>query len=178
MSLISRIVWCLSSNDRKIRRLRKQGLVIGEGCEVLNGCDFGSEPWLVEIGDNVRITSGVKITTHDGGMWVLRHLYPELRDADRFGKVRIGSNCHIGMGAMVMPGVTVGENCVVGAHAVVTRDIPPNSVAVGVPARVIETIDEYKRKCEGSAVPTKGMTSEEKRKWFATHPGYGSVGGV
>ena len=78
--------------EKKLKKLRKRGLVIGEGCEILNGYNFGSEPYLVEIGDNVRITRGVNITTHDGGIWVLRRKYPELSNMDRFGKVRIGDN--------------------------------------------------------------------------------------
>lgn len=163
MSLLSSIKWRLMSPKGKLKKLRAQGLVIGEGCEILNGFNFGSEPYLVEIGDRVRITAGVRITTHDGGVWVLRNLYPEFEKADRFGRVRIGDNCHIGMGALIMPGVTIGENCIIGAGAVVTRDVPPNSVAVGVPARVIETIEEYALKNKDDFLPTKHLGWEEKR---------------
>ena len=79
-------------SKKKLEKLKKRGLVIGEGCEILNGYEFGSEPYLVEIGNNVRITRGVNITTHDGGVWVLRHLYPELSDIDCFSRVKIGDN--------------------------------------------------------------------------------------
>lgn len=144
-------------SKKKLEKLKKRGLVIGEGCEILNGYEFGSEPYLVEIGNNVRITRGVNITTHDGGVWVLRHLYPELSDIDCFSRVKISDNCHIGLNATIMPGVTIGKNCIVGAGAVVTHDIPDNSVAVGVPARVIESVEEYRRKSEGSFLHTKMM---------------------
>lgn len=163
MSLFSKIVWKLMSDEKRLKKLKERGLVIGEGCEILNGYKFGSEPYLVEIGDNVRITRGVNITTHDGGIWVLRRKYPNLAEMDRFGKVRIGDNCHIGMNALIMPGVTIGKNCIIGAGAVVTRDIPDNSVAVGVPARVIETVDEYMEKNKNDFLPTKGLGFEEKR---------------
>ena len=109
MSVISQIKWKLASTEKKLATLKKRGLTIGEGCEILNGYDFGSEPYLVTIGENVRITAGVKITTHDGGCWVLRHMHPELSDCDRFGRVTIGDNCHIGMNALILPGVTIGE---------------------------------------------------------------------
>lgn len=135
MSLFSLLAWRLKSNEKKLEQLKSRGLTIGTGCEILNGFDFGSEPYLVTIGDNVRLASGVKITTHDGGAWVLRHLYPELSDIDRFGRVAIGDNCHIGMDAMIMPGVTIGKNCIVGARSVVTHDVPDNTVVAGVPAR-------------------------------------------
>lgn len=150
-------------SKKKLEKLKKRGLVIGEGCEILNGYEFGSEPYLVEIGNNVRITRGVNITTHDGGVWVLRHLYPELSDIDCFSRVKTGDNCHIGLNATIMPGVTIGKNCIVGAGAVVTHDIPDNSVAVGVPARVIESVEEYRRKSEGSFLHTKMMAWSEKR---------------
>ena len=137
----------------------------GGGCEILNGFDFGSEPYLVTIGDNVRITSGVKITTHDGGVWTLRHMYPELADIDRFGRVSIGDNSHIGMDAMIMPGVTIGRNCIVGARSVVTHDVPDNTVIAGVPARPIGTIDQYREKHSSEFVNTKHMDWQEKRNF-------------
>lgn len=163
MFLFSTIAWKLTPGKKKLEKLRERGLVIGRGCEILNGYEFGSEPYLVEIGDNVRITRGVSITTHDGGVWVLRHLYPELSDVDRFARVRIGDNCHIGLNATIMPGVTIGKNCIIGAGAVVTHDIPDNSVAVGVPARVIECVDEYRAKNEDAFMHTKNLSWLEKR---------------
>ena len=56
--------------------------------------------------------------------------------------VSIGSNCWFGAGVTVCPGVTVGDNCVIGAGSVVTRDIPSNSFAAGVPCRVIRTLSD------------------------------------
>lgn len=165
MSLFSLLAWRLKSNEKKLEQLKSRGLTIGTGCEILNGFDFGSEPYLVTIGDNVRLASGVKITTHNGGVWVLRHLYPELSDIDRFGRVAIGDNCHIGMDAMIMPGVTIGKNCIVGARSVVTHDVPDNTVVAGVPARSIGTIDAYREKHEGEFVNTKHMGFEDKRRF-------------
>lgn len=57
-----------------------------------------------------------------------------------FGLDILGDNCFIGTRAMVLPGVTIGKNCVIGAGSIVTRDIPPNKLAVGSPAKVIRTI--------------------------------------
>ena len=78
-------------------------------------------------------------------MWVLRNM-KKLENADYFGKIKIGNNVHIGMNVIVMPGVTIGDNVVIGCGAIVTKNIPSNSVAVGVPAKVIESIDEYYEK--------------------------------
>lgn len=56
--------------------------------------------------------------------------------------VTIGNDCWFGANVVVCPGVTIGDNCVIGAGSVVTRDIPSNSFAAGVPARVVRTITE------------------------------------
>ena len=72
---------------------------------------------------------------------------PELR---RMGyqynaPVRIGQNCWLGAGVIVLPGVTVGDNAVIGAGSVVTRDLPSNVVAVGNPCRVLREVNERDR---------------------------------
>ena len=59
--------------------------------------------------------------------------------------VHIGSNCWIGAGALIMPGITIGDNAVIGAGSVVTRDIPANVVAVGNPCRVLREVGEHDR---------------------------------
>lgn len=56
--------------------------------------------------------------------------------------MRIGKNCWIGAGVVIVPGVTVGDNTVIGAGSVVTKDIPANVVAVGNPCRVMRPISE------------------------------------
>ena len=161
---MGQLIWKVLPRPLRLAILKRHGLRIGRNCEILNGFDFGSEPWLVTIGNNVRISAGVRITTHDGGLWVLRNLYSELHCADKFGRVIIGDNVHIGMDAMIMPGVTIGDNCVVGARAVVTHDVPDGSVVAGVPARVIESIEAYKNKSACKVLPTKGLSARRKQK--------------
>lgn len=142
-----------------------KGLSIGNNCEIHGKINWGSEPWLIRIGDHVRITDGCKFVTHDGGAWVLR-LDKKYSDITLFGKINIKNNVHIGMNTIIMPGVTIGENSIIGCGAVVVKDIPPNSVVVGVPAKVIKTVDEYKNKHENSFLHTKGMTSQELQSYL------------
>lgn len=59
--------------------------------------------------------------------------------------VRIGKNCWIGAGAILVPGVTIGDNVVVGAGSIVTKDLPDNVVAVGNPCRILREINEHDR---------------------------------
>ncbi|MEK8085856.1 acyltransferase [Aquabacterium sp. A3] len=127
---------------------------------------LGSEPYLVEIGDHVEITSGVRFITHDGGVWVLRDQNPEV---DVFGKIVIGDNVFIGFNAILMPGVVVGDNCIIGAGSVVTKSVPSNSVVAGVPAKIIRRIDEYKISSLEKSLGTKNLSPREKRKYLIAH---------
>ena len=106
---------------------------------------FGTEPWLVSLGDNVHITDEVKFLTHDGGTLILRHLIPDLEITK---PIRIGDNVYIGIRSIILPGITIGNNVIIGAGSVVTKNIPDNSVAAGVPAKIIKTMDEYRIKAE------------------------------
>jgi acetyltransferase-like isoleucine patch superfamily enzyme len=88
-----------------------------------------SYPQLIQIEDNVTISYRVTFTAHGkraANGW--KHL-----------PILLKSGCYIGVGAIILPGVTVGHNAVVGAGAVVTRDVPDNATVVGVPARVVSS---------------------------------------
>lgn len=105
--------------------------------------------------------------THDGGVKVLNSLdYFHGKRMSNYGPVEIGNNVYIGYGAMVMPNTKIGDNVIIGAGAVVTRNIKSNSVAVGVPAKVIKSIDEYYGSTLLSVVETSQLSSEEKQKFI------------
>jgi acetyltransferase-like isoleucine patch superfamily enzyme len=101
---------------------------------------FGTEPWLITIGNNVHITAGCAFVTHDGGTLILRKEVPDL---EWTAPITVGNDVYLGIRTLVMPGVKIGNRVIIGAGSVVTRDIPDNSVAVGVPAKVIKTVDAY-----------------------------------
>ncbi len=149
-----------------IWNFKRNGGKIGKGCEIYSTVEFGSEPYLIEIGNNVRITDSVKFVTHDGGLWVLRNLYEKMNAADKFGKIIIEDNVHIGWNTIIMPGVIIGKNSVIGCGSVITKNIPANSVAVGVPAKVIESIDEYYKKNVEKIVDTKFLSPKEKKHFL------------
>lgn len=149
---------------------RSKGAKIGERCEIYATASFGSEPYLINIGNHVRINSGVIFVTHDGGVWVLRDMCPEYSDIDIVGKIKIGDNVHIGTNAVIMPGVNIGNNCIVGCGAIVTKSVPDNSVAAGIPAKVIEDIGTYINKNKDNFVHTKGLNKKEKRKLLSNLP--------
>jgi acetyltransferase-like isoleucine patch superfamily enzyme len=117
------------------------GVKVGENCRIYIR-QFGTEPFLISIGDRVTITSGVKIITHDGSTILVRN------DAGHrylyYASVTIGDDVFIGINSIILPGVTIGSKVVIGAGSVVTRNIPENSVAVGNPAKVIGSFDSLK----------------------------------
>jgi len=127
---------------RKLRQAIADGLQIGSGFSYTQLPDFGSEPYLVKIGNHVRFSGQVMFSTHDGGTWVFRDR-PEYQTVRKFGRIEIGDNCFIGFRTVILPGVKIGTNCVIGAGSVVTKDVPDNTVAAGVPARVIMDYQTY-----------------------------------
>jgi acetyltransferase-like isoleucine patch superfamily enzyme len=118
---------------------RQLGVRVGEGCRIYSR-NFGSEPWLIEIGDRVTITSGVNIITHDGSGWAIRD---EAGRRFRYARVRIGSDVFIGVGSILLPGVSTGDRVVMGAGSVVTKSVPSGTVATGNPARLVGSYDDF-----------------------------------
>ena len=72
MSIFGVIMKRLMSMPEYIEYLRNQGVKIGNDCEIYKSASFGSEPYFIEVGDHICINDGVKLVTHDGGVWGLR----------------------------------------------------------------------------------------------------------
>lgn len=115
------------------------GVKVGSGCRVF-AKSFGSEPWLIEIGDRVTVTAGVVFITHDGSGWLVRD---EAGRRFRYARIVIGSDVFIGVNTILMPGVRIGDRVVVGAGSVVTKSVPSGSVVAGNPARLIMNYEGF-----------------------------------
>jgi len=101
--------WKLGSNKTRSEILRKMGVRVGEGADIAPQVSFGSEPYLIKLGNKVRISHGVEFVTHDGGAWVVRHYNPSFYNVDIMGPIEVGNNVHIGVGSVIMPGVHIGD---------------------------------------------------------------------
>lgn len=112
-----------------------KNIKLGKGVFINEGCCFQDQGG-IEIGDNALIGQQVVIATlnHD--------LAPDKRANMIPAPVKIGNNVWIGTHATILAGVTIGDNAVIAAGAVVTKDVPANSVVGGVPAKIIKTIKE------------------------------------
>lgn len=150
-----------TEDKKREKLLREMFAEIGEGCYIEppfhanwggKHVHFGKNVYAnfnltlvddthIYVGDFTMF--GPNVTVATAGHPIL----PELREkAYQYNMpVFIGRNCWLGANVTVVPGVKIGENSVIGAGSVVTRDIPPNSVALGVPCRVVRTIDEHDR---------------------------------
>jgi acetyltransferase-like isoleucine patch superfamily enzyme len=146
------------------------GVRLGADCW-LSGIDlatFGTEPFLVTLGDHVLVTSGVRFVTHDGSRWVAKGTTAEL---DVILPIVVGSNVYIGTRAIILPGVTIGDDVVVAAGAVVARDVPSGTVVGGVPARPIKTTAEFIKalSSKGVRIPHSRLPAAERRRVIERH---------
>ncbi|MCI9222758.1 MAG: sugar O-acetyltransferase [Oscillospiraceae bacterium] len=150
-----------TQQDKRTAMLKEMLAEVGEGCYVeapLHAnwggkhihfgkyvyCNFNCtlvDDTHIYVGDYTELGPNVVIAT--AGHPIL----PELREQvyQYNAPVRIGRNCWLGAGVIVVPGVTIGDNTVVGAGSVVTKDIPANVIAVGNPCRVLREINEHDR---------------------------------
>jgi len=106
----------------------------------------------IAIGDNVLIGSNVLITDHNHGKYHgdnqdAPYTIPDERELDG-GEVIIGNNAWIGDMVSIMPNVVIGNGSIIGANSVVTTDIPENSIAVGVPCKVIKRYNDETQRWE------------------------------
>ena len=148
----------------------KRGMRVGKNCQFISpGPNFGSEPYLITIGDNTTVSFDVAFVTHDAGTRVLRNLAADGTKEKQtviYGEIKIGNNSFIGCRTTILPGVKIGNNCIIGAGSVVNRDIPDNSVAAGVPCRVICGLDEYNEKHKDDFLYMVGLPDERKKSFL------------
>lgn len=121
---------------------------LGKNVSIVGQANFGSEPYLITIGDNTTISFDCAFVTHDAATRVIRNLPDGNPETVIYGPINIGQNCFIGCRSVILPGVTIGDNCIIGAGSIVNKDIPSNSVAAGAPCKIICSIDEYRKKHE------------------------------
>lgn len=127
-----------------------------------------TRPSLIEMGDNLDINDNFTVLTHDFGTYVFRNLYNDFVNCS--GKVKIGSNIYFGRDVTILKGVTIGDNCIIGLGSVVSKDIPSNSVAVGYPAKVICTLEEYYEKRKSLCLEEAIEYGRSIREGFGREP--------
>lgn len=134
--IIRRFVFRLRA-DHITEDLEKRGLRVGKNFLRMHGVILDpSHCWLITIGDNVTLAPRVHVLCHDASTC-------HALGYARIGRVNIGNNVFVGAESVILPGVSIGDNVVIGANSTVTHDIPSNTVAVGSPARVVGTYEDF-----------------------------------
>lgn len=127
-------------SDYTTDELIAMGLVVGKNfLRMHNTIIDPSHCWLIHIGDNVTFAPRCHVLAHDASTF-------HALGYTKIGTVNIGNNVFIGAETVILPNVKIGDKVIIGANSTITNDIPSNSVAVGSPARVICTYDEYMTK--------------------------------
>lgn len=143
-NILKRIVYGYKADsEHYINHLRKIGISVGEGTIIyapMKTTVDETNPWMLEIGNYVRITEGVRMLTHDYSFSVLSAVEGNVLGG--IAKTKVGNNVFIGMNAVILKGVTIGDNVIIGAGSVVTKDCERNSVYAGNPAKRICSIEE------------------------------------
>jgi len=139
LSKLRRLYGELKSRKKRnyLLELQRDGLRLGKNVSIVDDFFFDrAHCYLISIGDNTIIAPSVRLVAHDAST----KLY---LGYTKFGKIDIRENCFIGHSVTVLSDVTIGPNSIVGAGSIVTKDVPPNSVAVGAPAKVVCSLEEY-----------------------------------
>lgn len=154
--------------DQRTNSLRRQGIKIGQDCQI-DTYFFSTEPFLIEIGNHVRIGSGTQFITHDGSI----QCFQDEIDGGIFGKIQIGNNVFIGINCIILYNTTIGDNCIIGAGSVVRGKFPVNSVIIGNPAKVVLSLNMQKMIFRNSPclVKTNNLNKKEAFKLVKKHFG-------
>ncbi len=128
----------------KLNKLKSEGMTVGKGTLLFPEIEsFGSEPYLIHIGENCIIANGVKFVTHDGAIRIINNSEEFRHINNKYGKIDIKDNVYIGENTIIMPNVVIGPNACVLPGSVVYRSIPAGTVWGGNPARAKNNTDNF-----------------------------------
>lgn len=126
---------------RYVLSQERSGMHIGKNVMICPGVKFDPpHSFLTSIGDNCTIAPDVRFLNHDAALF-------RIAGFARIGKITIKENCFIGAGSLLLPGITIGPNSIIGALSIVTKDIAPDTIAAGNPAKPINNTSVYKDLC-------------------------------
>lgn len=165
MGLINSRIWhslmlCLiNGSGGRAEYLRRKHIFgsIGESCTIMDR-KVPLYANLIKLGNNVHIASKVSFTTHDAIHLLLNNLAltdsngKQVKFPEKIGCIEIGNNVFVGTNSTILYDVKIGSNVIVGADTLVNRDIPDNSVVVGVPAKVIGSFDDFVKKRQNMSI--------------------------
>lgn len=168
MFIIPKVIQLLQRSENSVQKemdyLFAHGLKVGENFHSYSPYAFDSNwPWLISVGDDVTLSTNVKILAHDAST-------NRVGAHTKIGLVTIGNNVFVGAGTIVLCNTHIGSNVIIGAGSVVSHDIPDNSVAAGNPARVICSMDEFREKHQQNLKTHIYFTKHKWNEWSNASP--------
>ena len=175
MRIVDKLVrlWNMRNRNVYVKYLRKQGFKIGRNVFIRDPKSFvidGTRRASISIGDNVYFNHNTSIIAHDEVAKVFRIKFNDWLPSN--GRIIIGDNIVFARNVTILKGVSIGDNCIIGFGSVVTKDIPANSVAVGSPAKVICSIDEYYHKRQQQSLGESFEYARSIQERFNRRPNY------
>lgn len=167
---LKKILYKVLRKKQKVMQLdidyyRSEGIEIGENFRTFSNL-YGAEPYLLSFGHSVTISSNVTFITHDNSISKIIE-----SSTDIFGKIKIGDDCFIGHGAIILPGVELGNKVIVGSGSVVTKSYKKGNVIIaGNPAKIICTTKEFGDKAKDVALNTIGLGYDQKKEMLLNLP--------
>lgn len=167
--IVKRLLLKVYDPQTELDRYILGGVKLGERVKLVTCPNFGSEPYLISIGNDTTVSFNVVFVTHDASTRVIRNLPDGNPETVIYGKIEIGRNCFIGCRTTILPNVKIGDNSIIGACSLVNRDIPANSIAAGNPCKVICSLDEYRKKHEKDFLYMVSLPPDQKREYLEKH---------
>jgi len=159
--IYNRVLRTMLSPNNLAKRL---GVQFGKNCK-FGTKKFGSEPFMIKIGNDFYSSGEVQFITHDGSVNILRNIHEDHKSIDLFSPIVIGNNVFIGYRSIILPGTRIGDNVIVGAGSVVKGKLESNSVYAGVPVKYICSIEEYLEKNKKNFIDTKHLQPKDKKNY-------------
>lgn len=170
--LVKKIIYREKYNSaRYVKYLRKIGVTIGDNCKIFNPPSNyidTQNPYMITIGDNVNITQGVVLLTHDYS-WCVSCIVDGTINGS-VGFITIGNNVFIGFNSIIMKNVEIGDNVIIGAGSVVTKNCEPNSVYAGNPAKKIMSLEDFQKKRESKQTEEIELLIQKYKKKYNNDP--------
>lgn len=152
-----------ASATQRAELMRDKFYHLGKNVELYT-LEFGTEPYLISIHDNVIVAAAVKFINHDVSVFNMARLLGLRRgDIDKIGGIELFDNCFVGAHTTLMPGCSVGRNSVIAAGSIVTKHVPDGEVWGGIPAKFIMTTEEYARRLQAKSAQFPWMPLEKKK---------------
>lgn len=150
----------LDSSKYKIMLYRRKGYKIGGNCRIFSDLN-SAEPYLINIHNNVTISTEVSLLTHDNSIVKASNG----KYTDLYGEIIINDNCFIGNGCTILPGISLAKGTIVAAGSVISKSVlKENMVIGGNPAKIIGSANSFLKKNIDKGFNTNGLNKKEKKK--------------